>query len=514
MTRVLLGSDFGTQPAILALDARDQLPAGHVVFGLIENMRRFDMSAFEVAYRLDGVGRPPYDPRVIVTLLLYCRMKGITSTRGVAMACCDDLGAMLITGGRHPDRSTLDRFVETHAEAIKALLAQTLRLGHPLGLVDLSVVAGDGSYIDANAAMSATLDEAKLVARIEQLRQRVTQAEALWLAEVADQVTAFPLTGEAEPVCPRGDTSSRAWRRWQSQRGRLRKAEHALDYLRTHPATATQDWQDRLNRDRERAQRWQQRLAAEHAAAEAAIERRRQALAAGTRLPGTKPETPEQYLKVRRARAALDTATARAAATATERPTDRVNITDPASRIMPSKHGEGFAQRHNLQVLSCRRQFILAVTTHDSSADNRALVKLLQTGRANLDTAGITDPIGTALFDCGYASAANFTAQTPVTQLIVAVEKEARQTTRLDDGTSTAREAWATMAERLADHTIAELYKQRGAIVEPAFAQLSARFGTEINYRDTNVDTELHLRAVAHNLLKIMNAQRRRRSDN
>jgi transposase len=514
MTRVLVGSDLGAQPAMVALDAREQLPAGHVVFGLIENMRRVDMSAFEAAYRLDGVGRPPYDPRMVVTLLLYCRMKGVTSTRGVAMACHDDLGAVLITGGRHPDRSTLDRFVEVHAEAVKGLLAQTLRLGHPLGLVDLSVVAGDGSYIDANAAMSATLDEAKLVERVQRLRERARQAEELWLAEVGYEVTAFALTGEAAPVRPRGDASSRAWRRWQSQRGRLRRAEHALDYLRAHPATATQDWQDRLDRDRERVRRWQQRLAAEHAAAEAAIERRRQAMAAGLRVPGTKPSTPEQYLTVRRARAALDTATARAAATATERPTDRVNTTDPASRIMPSKHGEGFAQRHNPRVLSCRRQFILAVATHDSPTDNRAMVKLLKTGRANLDAAAITDPIGTALFDCGYASEANFTAEVPVAKLIVAVEKEARQTARLNDGTSTAAEAWAAMAERFADQTIAELYKQRGAIVEPAFAQLGDRFGTEVNYRDANVETELHLRAVAHNLLKIMACQRRRRPDN
>ena len=70
------------------------------------------------------------------------------------------------------------------------------------------------------------------------------------------------------------------------------------------------------------------------------------------------------------------------------------------------------------------------------------------------------------------------------------------------------------MAEQLADPAVAQLYKQRGAIVEPAFAQLAERFGTEINYRDTNVDTELHLRAVTHNLLKIMICQRRRRSDN
>jgi hypothetical protein len=40
------------------------------------------------------------------------------------------------------------------------------------------------------------------------------------------------------------------------------------------------------------------------------------------------------------------------------------------------------------------------------------------------------------------------TADLPVTALLVAVEKEARQTGRLQDDTSTAKPAWHNMAER------------------------------------------------------------------
>lgn len=77
------------------------------------------------------------------------------SGRDVAAACYDDLGARMITANRYPKRSTVDRFIRTHAAAWKGLLCQTIRLGNAAGLVDVSVVAGDGTYVLANAAMGA-----------------------------------------------------------------------------------------------------------------------------------------------------------------------------------------------------------------------------------------------------------------------------------------------------------------------------------------------------------------------
>ena len=54
------------------------------------------------------------------------------------------------------------------------------------------------------------------------------------------------------------------------------------------------------------------------------------------------------------------------------------------------------------------------------------------------------------------------------------------------------------------------VYKQRKAIIEPVFAQLFARFGRTLHYRGDMAETEIHLRAAVHNMLKAIRARTRR----
>jgi transposase len=520
MTRSWIGSDQGRQTALpVPVDARDQLPAGHAAFTFVAMVEQLDLSAFFAVYRADGRGRPPFHPKVMLTLILYCRSKGIMSGRDVAAACYDDLGARMITGNQYPKRSTIDRFMKSQRVALKGLLSQTLRLGHAEGLVDVSVVAGDGTYMLANAAMGATVDEKGLLAQIADLEQKLAVAEATWqeLAGVDDTGPPAMLFADADadthanpPGWPvSGAKATKARRRVCALTGMLRSRRAALGHLRTHPNTDLVDWTDKLQRDQERVRRGIERLEQARATAQAALDHRHAAEASGKRIPGTRPVPAEKHIRVRQAQQALSTATTRAESTAANRPTtSRVNTTDPTSRVMPGKH-DGFDQRHNVQALACKNQFVIAITTHDSPNDKQALINLLQRGRANLDAAGITDPIEKALFDNGYASEANFTADLPVKHLLVAVEKEARQTERLRDGASTAANAWHAMAVRLADPDNRKLYKRRGAIIEPLFAQLFARFGRNLNLRGEDVDTELHLWAITHNLLKISRHRRK-----
>lgn len=492
------------------------LPTDHRVWDWLALVDELDLSAFETAYRADGRGRPPFHPRVLLALILYCRSKGFMSSRQVAAACYDDLGARAITGNRYPNKSTIDRFLDRHAAAINALLPQTLRIGHAEGLVDLSVVAGDGTKLVANAAMGATVTEAELLAQIEDLQQQHRAAQAAWLEQVGDTLgdddrwqqadLIAGLIGDlvADAGCaPRRGETTAAWRKVRSLTELLRLRQTALAYLREHPNTDVHDWAERLQRDQQRVADCTQRLQHTRAAVAAHYERRAAAEANGVKIPGTRPVPIEEHSYVRRDRKALDTATARAQTTAANRPTTgNVNTTDPVSRIMPGKK-DGYDQRHNTQALACKNQFVIAIGTHPSSNDKQALTELIRAARANLDAAAITTPIGIALFDNGYASEDNFTANLPVTLLLVAVEKEARQTGRLRDDTSTAKQAWNTMTQRFEHPANRTLYKQRAAIIEPLFAQLFARFGRIINRRGTHVDTELHLWAVTHNLLKI-----------
>jgi hypothetical protein len=92
----------------------------------------------------------------------------------------------------------------------------------------------------------------------------------------------------------------------------------------------------------------------------------------------------------------------------------------------------------------------------------------------------------------------------------VAITREARQTGRLRDGRAPAssQPGWQAMTARLDTPQGRALYRQRSAIIEPVFAQLFARLGRHLHYRDTRVDLELHLWAATHNFLKAIRARR------
>jgi transposase len=528
MGRRWIGSDRGEQLAVLPLDVQDALPKNHPVWDFLAFTDELDLSGFEAAYRADGWGRPPYDPKMILTLILYCGSKKIRSGRDIAAACYDDLGARVITGNRFPDRTVIDRFLRVHAVAVKELFPQTLRLGAGEDLVDVTLVAGDGTKVVANAAMSATVNATDLQTQITDLEAQLQAAQDEWAAQIATQDAVCPASlfddEPSDDPCDglfggrsgefsggQGRAQVAAWRRLSTLRSMLGSRQAALTHLRDHPGTALSDWQDKLTRDRDRATACAARLDAARADLNAAHERRREAVTRGVKIPGPAPVAVEDHVRVRRGRTAVEKATARAAATAANRPTlARVNTTDPSSRIMPGKH-DGFDQRYNIQAMACKNQFILAVTIHDSANDKQALTALVAAARDNLDAAGITQAIGTALFDNGYASEANFTAELPVNTLLVSVEKEARQTGRLRDGTTTAAHTWQLMADRLAEPGNTELYKRRAAIIEPLFAQLFTRFGRDVTLRGENVETEIYLWAITHNLLKISRSRHKNR---
>ncbi len=71
-----------------------------------------DWSDLEARY--PAVGRAPQAPAAMVGLILYGLLQGANTLRGLERLARVDLGAMWVTGGLRPDRSTLARFVHRH----------------------------------------------------------------------------------------------------------------------------------------------------------------------------------------------------------------------------------------------------------------------------------------------------------------------------------------------------------------------------------------------------------------
>ena len=107
------------------------------------------MAGFAGAYRADGQGQAPYDPAMMVGLLLYCYLKGIRSSRKIAAACVDDVGAIVICGGARRSHQAVAVFIRRHRAEIRRLFVQVLSLLAAEGAVAGQLAAVDGSPVSA-----------------------------------------------------------------------------------------------------------------------------------------------------------------------------------------------------------------------------------------------------------------------------------------------------------------------------------------------------------------------------
>ena len=494
-------------------DPRQWLPGRHLAWSVLGQVALMDLSAFERRYRADGQGGKAYHPAVMCGLLLYCYCKGLRSSRDIEMATFDDVGARVICGNLHPDHASVARFIRRHEQAICGLLPESVKACAREGLVSLEVVAGDGTKLKASASMDANVTPEELDAQIGELEELIAAEVTRWVAEclAAEDGGACPPPGAGGDGGVAGKAPKRA-----AQTLARRKA--ARGQLATRQAARSDKEQGKLLAA---AAELAGRVARKQAAADRALAlaaarqdkwQRRQAAAAarGRHVFGRPPVGPAADRDVIRTRAQLAKARGQAAAVAAALASEpapdaaaQVNTTDWTSRIMPLKKG-GFDQLFNVQALATAgKQIIIAVMRHDSTADTEALLPLLDAGRVVLDAAGITAPIGKAAFDAGYASDANFTASDE-TRLYVALGRTGGR----GSGPELAgmRQSWQDMAARLATPDGKAVYNQRAATIEPVFAQLTARLGRNLQYRDHMVDAELSLWAASHNLLKAIKA--------
>jgi hypothetical protein len=181
------------------------------------------------------------------------------------------------------------------------------------------------------------------------------------------------------------------------------------------------------------------------------------------------------------------------------------NTTDPASRLMPTRHG--FVQGYNAQFAVTADQVIVALQVGQSPNDLAAFVPMMNAAQATADRLHeqTRDPghvIGVVLADAGYASDANLAAPGPDRLIALGKSRDQAEAARVSPATgapppgATARQV---MDHRLRTAEGAQLYKRRGATVEPGIGNLK-KIIDRFSRRGLDAATsELHLAATASN---------------
>src|SRR5215468_10970073 len=166
-----------------------KLPEGDVVFFLLDTVRRVDLHRFYAPYEQETRGAPPFDPAMMVCLLLYAYCVGVFSSRKIALACERNLAFLAIVGQERPDFRTISDFRKLHLEAFKDVFVHVVRLAGEMGLVRLGNVATDGTKIQGNASRHKAMSYGYMQKAVERLREEiealVTQAYQQDAAEEA-----------------------------------------------------------------------------------------------------------------------------------------------------------------------------------------------------------------------------------------------------------------------------------------------------------------------------------------
>ena len=495
---------------------RSWLPPGHVAWQVLGAVGELDMSGFTAAYRADGQGQAPYDPAMMLALVLYCYFKGIRSSRKIAAACIDDVGCRVICGGAAPSHQAAAQFVRRHRAEVVRLFVQVLGLLAAAGAVEGHCAAVDGSPVSGNASRFGNLDREQLAARISALEAAMDAAAQAWLAGAAEADGArsqrLPCDDDDDDDGPGGGPGGGVPRRLAVMAATLARLRAAQDKLAARRQTASPRSPDaRITAARDAVGNAGRRLAAAEQAQAVLMEKYQAAVAAGKAWAGNKPVPAAENVRIARIRKNVATASSRLAAAeaaAAAAGPAKVSGTDPDSRLLPAKHGGGYLQGWNLELAAVRRQVLLAIELHDNPAGYGALTTMIEAAAANCSLTGLEGRIRAWLAGNGYASTANFQALEHL-MLLVATTGEATQTGRGTGGRALPA-GWEKMTARLATPAGKKLYKRRAGLVEPAFAQLFARFGRYVNYRGHDaVDAEIKLLGADCNLAKLFEYRRR-----
>src|SRR6266508_4692648 len=97
-------------------------------------------SDLPTAHRDAGHGHPAYDPKTLLTVLLYGHCLGVRSSRQLERRCQEDIAFRVLAANQTPDHVTIARFRARHEQALAGFLVQSLRLCAAAGMVKVGVV--------------------------------------------------------------------------------------------------------------------------------------------------------------------------------------------------------------------------------------------------------------------------------------------------------------------------------------------------------------------------------------
>ena len=445
------------QALLLSPDLRDWLDEDHLAWFVIEAIDELDLEPFYAAYRQDGHGACAHEPKMMLTLLTYAYCIGERSSRRIERRCREDIACRVICANQIPDHATVARFRVRHERSLGDLFGQVLGLCAKAGLVEVGVIALDGSKFAAAASDEAIRSYERVAGEILEEAGRIDAAE--------DEIH-----GKA-----RGDELPEGLSRREGRRAWLREAKQRLDAERAAR-------EESVPRDRAKRLELCHRRLVEDWQSERQANRDYEAYRSRGVMKDGRPfgSPPKPYQPP-------------------AKPEGKINTTDPDARRM--KFGRNFIPAYNAQAVTTEDQIIVAAEISTEGVDFEQLQPMISTAERELKGAGVIERPGVVLADAGYWSNGHIDALRARGMIPIV----APDTTRNRPRKTRLGGPYDFMRRAIATETGDDLYSRRKWMVEPVFAQIKANRGIGRFKRRGRAAarSEWRLIAATHNLLKL-----------
>ena len=163
------------QQLLLPQALQEWLPDDHLAYFISDIVDQLDLSEITARYEQERRGGPPYNPRMMVKVLLYGYCIGVSSSRRIAQRLYEDIAFRVLAANNTPDFRTISDFRKDHLEALSGLFLQVLMLCCQAGLVKLGHVALDGTKVRANASKHQAMSYQRMKEKEGQLQGEVDE---------------------------------------------------------------------------------------------------------------------------------------------------------------------------------------------------------------------------------------------------------------------------------------------------------------------------------------------------
>jgi transposase len=173
------------QATLLPACPADWLPEGHLALAISEIVDQLDLRNFRSGYKPDARGNQPYDPAMMVKVLVYGYLTGTFSSRKIQKRTVEDVAVRYLAGGNFPKYRAIADFRVRHRKAFADLFDQVVRIGRKMGFIKGESVAIDGSKLRANASKRKAMSYGRMKEEEEKLKREID--ELLTRAEQVDR---------------------------------------------------------------------------------------------------------------------------------------------------------------------------------------------------------------------------------------------------------------------------------------------------------------------------------------